>query len=198
MSWYRCTSVVVLALCLRAQRITNASFTSRHSEFFPDGPEKSESFGRIVTMSHVERIARLIKETQGEIVVGGEIDKENKYIAPTIINNVSRDEPLMQESVPFFPFASEHKCRRASLIREIFGPVLPIVGVKDVEEAIAFVNTRYVTICSRTAWYLIIAYTQGSSSRSLCVLQRCEVQSERCGSRYFSLPATDARIHSCR
>ena len=32
----------------------------------------------------------------------------------------------------------------STVIREIFGPVLPIIAVEDVDEAIEFINARYV------------------------------------------------------
>ncbi|KAH8082833.1 NAD-dependent aldehyde dehydrogenase [Cristinia sonorae] len=93
-----------------------------HAEFFPEGPKKSDSFGRIVTLHHTQRIAGLLKETKGDVIIGGEVDIDKRYIAPTLVNNASPDEPLMKE--------------------EIFGPVLPVIPVKDVDEAIAFVNAR--------------------------------------------------------
>ena len=53
-------------------------------------------------------------------MVGGETDASERYIAPTIITNVTADDKLMEE--------------------ELFGPLLPIITVNSVDEAIAFVN----------------------------------------------------------
>jgi len=58
----------------------------------------------------------------GEVVCGGQTDRDDLYIAPTILKNVSADAPVMQE--------------------EIFGPVLPVLAIKDVDEALAFVQGR--------------------------------------------------------
>ena len=55
---------------------------------------------------------------------GGERDKETRYIAPTLITDVSPDDQVMQE--------------------EIFGPLLPFVTVENMDEAIEFVNDRSV------------------------------------------------------
>ena len=66
------------------------------------------------------RLTGLLKASKGQVVVGGETDASERYIAPTIITNVAADDKLMEE--------------------ELFGPLLPIVTVNSVDEAIAFVN----------------------------------------------------------
>ncbi|OBZ72513.1 Aldehyde dehydrogenase family 3 member H1 [Grifola frondosa] len=93
--------------------------------FYPDGPAKSDSLSRIVTEAHTNRIKRLLDETKGTVVFGGEVDVSKKYIAPTLVKDVAADDSLMSE--------------------EIFGPVLAVVPVKDVDEAIEFINERQET-----------------------------------------------------
>ncbi|KAJ8488349.1 hypothetical protein ONZ51_g3592 [Trametes cubensis] len=93
-----------------------------YQSFFPEGPENSKSFARIVTEAHAARIKRLLDETKGKIVVGGQTDVSKRYIAPTVVRDVTGDDSLMSE--------------------EIFGPVLAIVPVKDVDEAISFIRAR--------------------------------------------------------
>ncbi|KAI0694298.1 aldehyde dehydrogenase [Cerioporus squamosus] len=93
-----------------------------YAKFYPDGPENSDSFSRIVTREHAARIQGLLKRTKGEIVCGGDANVDKKYVAPTIVNNVTAEDALMSE--------------------EIFGPVLLIVPVEDVDEAIAFIRSR--------------------------------------------------------
>ncbi|KAF8524447.1 NAD-aldehyde dehydrogenase [Gautieria morchelliformis] len=93
-----------------------------YNSFYPAGPRKSDSFGRIISEGHLNRLKRYLDETKGEIVFGGEAEHEDKYLAPTLVKNVSLDDSLMQD--------------------EIFGPVLPLVTVKDVKEAIQVVNKR--------------------------------------------------------
>jgi aldehyde dehydrogenase (NAD+) len=58
----------------------------------------------------------------GELVAGGDADPDDRYIAPTILRNVPRDAPLMSE--------------------EIFGPILPVLRVSGMDDAISFVNAR--------------------------------------------------------
>ena len=60
--------------------------------------------------------------TCGTIVIGGEVDKDDRYIAPTVMTDVDVGSAVMRE--------------------EIFGPILPIVNVQSVNEAVAFINAR--------------------------------------------------------
>lgn len=83
---------------------------------------KSDSYARIATDAHFKRIKGMLDATKGEIVIGGETDESQRFIAPTIVKNVRPDDSLMGQ--------------------EIFGPILPILTVKNVDEAIAFVNER--------------------------------------------------------
>ena len=89
--------------------------------FFGDDPRKSPDFGRIVNVWHHRRLMKLIPGS-GEIVTGGTADEDAHYIAPTVLRNVAEDAPVMAD--------------------EIFGPILPVLRVKDMEQAIAFVNKR--------------------------------------------------------
>ncbi|KAI0328290.1 aldehyde dehydrogenase [Cubamyces sp. BRFM 1775] len=93
-----------------------------YQSFFPEDPKTSASFGRIVTQAHAERIKKLLDQTRGTIAFGGEADVAERYIAPTLVSNVRLNDSLMSE--------------------EIFGPILLIVPVKDVDEAIALINSR--------------------------------------------------------
>jgi aldehyde dehydrogenase (NAD+) len=86
-------------------------------EFFGGDAKSTDDFGRIVNDTHFERIKKLI---EGDVVLGGDTDAKEKYIAPTIIDNVKVTDKIMQE--------------------EIFGPVLPIVEYEDIDEAISIIN----------------------------------------------------------
>ncbi|KAH9840961.1 NAD-dependent aldehyde dehydrogenase [Rhodofomes roseus] len=92
-----------------------------YNELHPTDPKTSGMLGRIVNERHVERLQNLLDNTKGTIVFGGEIDKEARYVAPTLIRDVKADDSLMSE--------------------EIFGPLLPVVPVKDLDEAITFINS---------------------------------------------------------
>ncbi len=68
-----------------------------YGKFYPEGPENSDSFSRIVTREHAARLQGLLKRTNGEIVCGGDVNVEKKYVAPTIVNNVTAEDALMGE-----------------------------------------------------------------------------------------------------
>ncbi|MFB2891515.1 aldehyde dehydrogenase [Aerosakkonemataceae cyanobacterium BLCC-F50] len=89
-------------------------------EFYGDDPEKSPDFGRIINQKQFNRLVELLKS--GEIIIGGKTNPETCYIAPTLIDKVSLDAPIMQE--------------------EIFGPILPILEYNNLEEAISIVNNQ--------------------------------------------------------
>ncbi len=89
-------------------------------EFFGEDPAQSNSYGRIISQRHLDRLAGFLDS--GEIAVGGQTDRESRYFAPTILDNVSWDSPVMQE--------------------EIFGPILPVLTYESLDEAIALINDR--------------------------------------------------------
>jgi aldehyde dehydrogenase (NAD+) len=89
-------------------------------EFYGEDPQSSPDYGRIVSNSHFDRLIRL--RESGTIYHGGQHDRTDRFIAPTILVDVSPNSPAMQE--------------------EIFGPILPILEVSSVEEVIDFVNDR--------------------------------------------------------
>ncbi|CAM6083603.1 unnamed protein product [Calypogeia fissa] len=92
--------------------------------FYGDDPSKSSDISRVVNVNHFRRLTGLIddKDTAEKIVFGGNRDESTLYLSPTIVMNPPLDSPVMQE--------------------EIFGPILPIITVKDVSEAIQFMNSR--------------------------------------------------------
>lgn len=89
-------------------------------EFYGNDPKKSPDLCRIININHINRLSKLMKN--GEIVVGGEIDENDLYVAPTIITGVKPNDLIMTE--------------------EIFGPILPIINVAHPGEAVEFINSR--------------------------------------------------------
>jgi aldehyde dehydrogenase (NAD+) len=77
---------------------------------------------RIVNKRHFDRLVAALAATKGDVVVGGGSDASKLDIQPTIVVDPDPAEPLMTE--------------------EIFGPILPIVTVQSLDEAISFVNSR--------------------------------------------------------
>ncbi len=89
-------------------------------EFYGTDPQSSPYYGRIINERHFDRLLALIDE--GKVAHGGQSDRADKYIAPTLMTGIGPDDAVMQE--------------------EIFGPVLPIIKVRDTNEAIDFINRR--------------------------------------------------------
>jgi aldehyde dehydrogenase (NAD+) len=89
---------------------------------FGSDPIASPAFGRLCTDRHFDRVSALLDKTKGKILVGGQRDASARFIAPTVVALEDADDPLMHE--------------------EIFGPILPVLRVSSVNEAIAFVNAR--------------------------------------------------------
>ncbi|KAF8585282.1 aldehyde dehydrogenase [Ramaria rubella] len=99
-----------------------AAIKKTWSKFYGSDPHTSNSFSRICTHNHWDRITGLLKDTQGDVILGGQTSRADKYIAPTVVQNVSFNDPLMKE--------------------EIFGPILPIVPVHDVAAALDYINSH--------------------------------------------------------
>ncbi|MGH0161573.1 UNVERIFIED_CONTAM: hypothetical protein FKN15_041372 [Acipenser sinensis] len=89
-------------------------------EFYGDDLKTSPDYGRMINQRHFKRVTALL---EGETVaLGGESDEADCFIAPTVLTGVTGSSKVMQE--------------------EIFGPVLPLVSVGSVDEAIRFINQR--------------------------------------------------------
>ena len=73
----------------------------RFNEFFPVDPLKAPegTMARIVSDAHVQRLQRLLNETRGTVVFGGQVDAERKFIVPTVVRDVKTDDALMSECV---------------------------------------------------------------------------------------------------
>lgn len=89
-------------------------------EFYGEHPLESENLCRIINKKHFNRLKKLLKDQ--DIIIGGEMDEKTLKIAPTVVNDVDYDNPLMQE--------------------EIFGPIMPLVSYRAIEEVIEYINTH--------------------------------------------------------
>lgn len=90
-------------------------------EYYGDDPRTNRDYARVVNVRHHQRLMKLLDGT-AEVFVGGESNEEERYIAPTILRNVTAQSTVM--------------------VDEIFGPILPVIKIKDIGEAISFVNAR--------------------------------------------------------
>ena len=84
--------------------------------------KESPDYARLASSRLFDKLANMLTQTQGRVVIGGETDWKERYIAPTIVADVSKDDILMQD--------------------ELFGPVLPIVVVDNLDDAIDYVNSK--------------------------------------------------------
>jgi aldehyde dehydrogenase (NAD+) len=89
-------------------------------DFYGADPKASPDYGRIVNDQHLRRLAGLLEG--GQPTVGGGVDEVDRYVAPTVLQRVREDAPVLQD--------------------EIFGPILPVVPVDDVDAAVAYVNAH--------------------------------------------------------
>ena len=89
-------------------------------ELYGSGVGGNPDFGRIVNDRQFDRLVGYLAD--GDVVVGGDHDRETRYIAPTVLTGVARDANVMRD--------------------EIFGPILPLIEVSDLDDALGFVNSR--------------------------------------------------------
>ncbi|XP_063258843.1 aldehyde dehydrogenase family 3 member A2-like [Prinia subflava] len=128
-------------------------------EFYGDDVKSSPDYGRIINQRHFKRILGLLEGQK--IALGGETDEASCFIAPTILTDVSPEAKVMEE--------------------EIFGPVLPIVTVMSVEEAIEFINFRekplalYVFSNNKKLIKRVIAETSSGGMTANDVIMHCVV-----------------------
>lgn len=119
-----------------------AALKEHHHEFFPEGSLNSKSYSRIVSDSHFTRLKSVLAQTKGEVVLGGKTDDKRGFEL-TVVKNVEGDDPLLEEHVhPLI--VKDDVSLISTLVREIFGPILPLVPVDSVGDAVAFINSRFV------------------------------------------------------
>jgi aldehyde dehydrogenase (NAD+) len=95
-----------------------AALGTQITSFYGEDPQRSADYARIVTTRHLDRLAGLLGS--GTTAFGGKVDRSDRYLAPTVLQDVKLSDPVMNE--------------------EIFGPILPIVTVAGPAEAIEIVN----------------------------------------------------------
>ncbi len=83
----------------------------------------SPHFTRVINQRHTQRIAGLIDDARqrgARVLFGGEVDLASSFVAPTLLDNIPAEATIMSE--------------------EIFGPVLPVIGWRDIDQVIARIN----------------------------------------------------------
>jgi aldehyde dehydrogenase (NAD+) len=95
-----------------------AALGQRIAEFYGVDAAASPDYARIVNEPHFHRLEKLLHS--GTVAAGGSSDADTRFIEPTVLTGITRDDPVMGE--------------------EIFGPILPVIAVDSLDAAIAFVN----------------------------------------------------------
>lgn len=90
-------------------------------DFYGSEPQKSPDFGRIVNERQFDRLQDMLDRTKGSILYGGNTDRADLFVAPTIVE-AEWDDALMEE--------------------EIFGPILPVLTYNELDEAIRQVKKK--------------------------------------------------------
>jgi len=98
-------------------------FKEKLIEFYGEDPSKSSHYSKIINEFHVKRLQGYLNEAHGgKVIVGGQVNLKDRYVAPTLIENPKLTSKLMQD--------------------EIFGPILPIYEFEDIDYVINFINER--------------------------------------------------------
>ncbi len=89
------------------------------NDFYGNTPLDSKHLGSIINQNQFNRLNNLLKQAKknNQIIYGGDSNEKEKRISPTLIKIDNRNDPLMKE--------------------ELFGPLLPILCIKDLDQTIA-------------------------------------------------------------
>ena len=83
-------------------------------DFYGEDIKNNKEFGRIINSKHMNRLNNILEKDKDKIIVGGEVDFEQRYISPTIMKDVTLDDAIMED--------------------EIFGPILPVIKYNGMED----------------------------------------------------------------
>ncbi|KAF8322058.1 NAD-aldehyde dehydrogenase [Clavulina sp. PMI_390] len=97
------------------------AFKTAFKTLFPEGVDPSD-FPHVPLTRHFDRITKQLADSKGTIVFGGKSDRSTLFIEPTLVKDVKAGDSLMLD--------------------EIFGPILPIMPVKDVQAAVDYINAH--------------------------------------------------------
>ncbi|WP_277586393.1 aldehyde dehydrogenase [Psychrobacillus antarcticus] len=81
------------------------------AQFYGKDSQQSPDLGRIVNGNHFDRLMGILEAEKEHIIFGGKTDRDDLFIEPTLLNGVDFNSPSMAD--------------------ELFGPILPIIGYKD-------------------------------------------------------------------
>ena len=130
------------------------AFKEALCELYGEDARQSEHYVRMVSDRAFERVSGYISE--GRVRCGGRVVAEERYIEPTLLDEVSVDSSVMRE--------------------EIFGPVLPMIEIGSLDEAITFINERekplalYLFADERAARRVVEYTSSGGACINDCIM----------------------------
>jgi beta-apo-4'-carotenal oxygenase len=89
-------------------------------EFYPNGAKASPDYGRIVNGRQWARLKKMMDNSKGRILIGGDMDESQRFIEPTVIQVDDINDSLIAD--------------------ESFGPLIPILPVNNLDQAIRIAN----------------------------------------------------------
>jgi len=90
--------------------------------FYSERPEESYDYGKIINEKRFDTLTGYLLQIKGKIICGGYHDRSKLFIAPTLIECTTPDQPMMKD--------------------EIFGPLLPVFTYQTMEEALAIIRLQ--------------------------------------------------------
>jgi len=94
-------------------------------EFYPKGMKESEDYARIINDKQFQRLKKMLDSTDGKILIGGTMDAASKFMEVTVVQVSSPSDSLLAD--------------------ESFGPLMPILPVENLDEAIRIANEVHST-----------------------------------------------------
>ena len=127
----------------------------------PEAQRQSPDLTRVINQRHTQRLDRLLQDAKSKgakVLVGGEVDISSCYVSPTLIDQVPANASIMTE--------------------EIFGPVLPVIAYKDLDDVVRQINATpkplalYIFSTNKQRTRRLLAQTSsGGAAVNHCVLQ---------------------------
>lgn len=115
-----CVAPDYILATAQVQKKLEAHLVTAMTNLYGADPLQSEDYGRIINDNHFARLSGYLRD--GRVIASGKPDVKQRYIPPTVLADVKRDAAVMQE--------------------EIFGPILPLITVEDLDDAIDFINSK--------------------------------------------------------
>ena len=118
-----------------------------------------DHYNNYYVMFFYSRIYAHIDSMRNNVFYGGDCDAQQRYISPTILTNVTGDDSIMSE--------------------EVFGPILPIILVENVQKAIEFINSRYLAYA---VWHVHLwnVCIQWPGREALCISINVDIMHNYC------------------